>query len=79
LLTAGYRRAGIGSLNAAKAAAAHGIETMPLDRLAPEREDIRGLLLGCAAIDEREIRRGGMRLAATLEALAGHAAPRQRI
>ncbi len=48
-------------------ARAHQVEAMALDRFCLRRRDIRGLLLGFAAVGEQEIRRGVVQLAAALE------------
>lgn len=66
LYTAGVLRNGMTSRQAEKAAAAHGIEAMALDRYTLTSTDPKGLLLGFAAFDEREIRAGVMKLAAAL-------------
>ena len=55
-------------------ATAHGIETMALDRFTLKRTDVPGLLLGFAAFDERQIRRGLEGLAAALDRRQGEAA-----
>jgi GntR family transcriptional regulator/MocR family aminotransferase len=52
-----------------QAAAAREVETIALDRFAIRRKDIRGLLLGFAAFDARQIRSGVAQLAAALEKL----------
>jgi len=55
-------------------ATAHGIETMALSRFTLKRNDVQGLLLGFAAFDERQIRRGLEGLAAALDRKQGEAA-----
>ncbi|HTP24221.1 MAG TPA: hypothetical protein VMK12_01005 [Anaeromyxobacteraceae bacterium] len=51
-------------------AADRGIETLALDMFALERRDLRGLLLGFAAFDAREIKRGVLTLAEALRSTA---------
>jgi DNA-binding transcriptional MocR family regulator len=55
------------SRQAEAVAANHGIEALGLDRFTLKRRDVEGLLLGFAAFDERQIRRGIVTLAAALE------------
>ena len=66
LNTAGFLRNGMTSRQAEAAVSAHGIEAMALSRFALKRTDIHGLLLGFAAFDRHEIRRGVLNLAAAL-------------
>ncbi len=47
---------------------------MALDRFTLKRKDVHGLLLGFAAFDERQIRRGLESLAAALDKRQGKAA-----
>jgi len=67
LNTAGLLRNGMLSRQAEAIAAEHGIEAPGLDRFTLKRGQVEGLLLGFAAFDEREIRRGIITLAAALE------------
>jgi len=67
LYTAGFLRNGMTSGDAETRALQRGIETMALDRFTLKRSDVHGLLLGFAAFDERQIRRGLEGLAAALE------------
>ena len=69
LQTSAWLARGITGAAAAKAAAARGVDVVPLDRhsrLPVERE---GLQLGFATVDAREIRRGVRELAAALEGI----------
>jgi GntR family transcriptional regulator/MocR family aminotransferase len=67
LNTAGLLRNGMSSRQAEALAANHGIEALGLDRFTLKRRNVEGLLLGFAAFDEREIRRGIVTLARALE------------
>jgi GntR family transcriptional regulator / MocR family aminotransferase len=67
LNTVGLLRNGILSRQAEAVAANHGIEALGLDRFTLRRRDVEGLLLGFAAFDERQIRRGIIALAGALE------------
>jgi GntR family transcriptional regulator/MocR family aminotransferase len=67
LCTAAFLRNGMLSWQAEAVAANHGIEALGLDRFTLKRRDMEGLLLGFAAFDEREIRRGIVTLTAALE------------
>src|SRR5262245_6471086 len=67
LQTAGWLCAGIGGESAARAAAARGVEVIPLSRHSRGPVTREGLQLGFAAVDAREIRRGVRELAAVLE------------
>jgi GntR family transcriptional regulator/MocR family aminotransferase len=67
LYTAALLRNGMGSRPAEKAAAAHGVEAMALDRYTLGPHDPKGLLLGFAAFDKPTIRNGLASLAAALE------------
>jgi GntR family transcriptional regulator / MocR family aminotransferase len=67
LSTAGFLRNGMKPLQAEAAAAARGIEVMALDRFSLGSRSVRGLLLGFAAFNEREISRGIVTLAAALD------------
>lgn len=55
------------SRQAEKAVAAKGVEVIGLDRYCTECPDPRGMLLGFAAFDKREIRAGLAKLASALE------------
>jgi GntR family transcriptional regulator / MocR family aminotransferase len=67
LNTASFLRNGMTSQQAEAAASSRGIEAVALSRFALKRTDVHGLLLGFAAFDETEIRRGIADLAAALE------------
>ncbi len=67
LNTAGFLRNRMSSRQAEALAANHGIEALGLHRFALKRTDVKGLLLGFAAFDERQIRRGIVALAGALE------------
>ncbi|HKW32530.1 MAG TPA: PLP-dependent aminotransferase family protein [Candidatus Acidoferrum sp.] len=67
LNTAAFLRNGMTSQQAEAAALDRGIEAMALSRFALKRRDVDGLLLGFAAFDAREIRRGIVNLATALE------------
>ena len=69
LQTVGWLRDGIDGLTAAKAAAARDIEVIALSRYARGRKMREGLLLGFAAVDARELRRGVRELGVVLEGL----------
>jgi GntR family transcriptional regulator / MocR family aminotransferase len=66
LYTAAFLRNGMTSRQAEKAAAAHNVEVMALDRYTLRATDPKGLLLGFAAFDERAIRAGLIQLAIAL-------------
>jgi len=68
LNTPAYLRNGMTSRQAARLAETANVEVWPLDRFAITRGDLRGLVLGFAAFDEKEIRKGVLALA---KALAG--------
>lgn len=68
LYSTAFLRNGMTSLQAESAATAAGIETMGLHRFTLNQPDLRGLVLGFAAFDERAIRNGLARLARALEA-----------
>jgi GntR family transcriptional regulator / MocR family aminotransferase len=67
LNTVGLLRNGMESRQAEVVAANYGIEAPGLDRFTLKRGQVEGLLLGFAAFDEREIRRGIVTLAGALE------------
>lgn len=66
LYTAAFLKNGMSSRQAERAAAAHGIEVVALDRYTLESADPKGVLLGFAAFDEATIRAGIVNLAASL-------------
>jgi GntR family transcriptional regulator/MocR family aminotransferase len=66
LYTVGFLENGMGSRQAEKAAATRGIEVFALDRYALKRPAPKGVLMGFAAFDETQIRRGVIQLAAAL-------------
>jgi len=70
LNTAGFLANGILSRQAEAAAANHGIEAPGLDRFTLRQRRVEGLLLGFAAFDGRQIRRGIITLADALEQCA---------
>jgi GntR family transcriptional regulator / MocR family aminotransferase len=78
LNTAGLLRNGMTSEQAEAAASARGIEALALSRFALKRSDVRGLLLGFAAFEEREIRRGIIGLATALEEGTAPTSPSDR-
>jgi GntR family transcriptional regulator/MocR family aminotransferase len=67
LYTIAYLRNGMTSREAEEAASAHDVETMGAHRFTLGNSDVRGLLLGFAAFDDRQIRIGVERLGAALE------------
>jgi GntR family transcriptional regulator / MocR family aminotransferase len=67
LRTAGWLRQGISAERAARAAAEHGVEVVPLSRYAYGAGKRNGLVLGFAAVDARELTQGVERLAQALE------------
>lgn len=67
LNTPAYLLNAMTSKAAAERARARNLEVWPLDRYALARTDIRGLLLGFAALTERQIRAGVTELARALE------------
>ena len=69
LQTSGRLCAGLDEESAASAAAARGVEVVPLSRYSQGRMNFAGLQLGFAAIDLPEIRRGVCELAAALETM----------
>lgn len=69
LQTVGWLRAGIDGEAAVKAAARRDVEVIPLSRYYRGRVAREGLLLGFAAVDPQEIRRGVRELAVALDNL----------
>jgi GntR family transcriptional regulator / MocR family aminotransferase len=67
LYTAGFLKNGARSRQAEKAARARGVDVVGLDRFSLRCPDPEGLLLGFAAFDEVEIRKGLIELAAALD------------
>jgi GntR family transcriptional regulator/MocR family aminotransferase len=67
LQTVGWLRDGIDAESAAQGAAARGVEVTPLGDYSQRRMTRQGWVLGFAAADKREIRRGVRELAALLE------------
>jgi len=69
LRTVGWLQSGITAERAAPAASERGVEVIPLGRYAYGRTRKDGLVLGFAAVDSRELRRGVEQLALALEKL----------
>jgi GntR family transcriptional regulator/MocR family aminotransferase len=67
LRTVGWLQRGISAELAAQAAAARDVEVVPLSRYAYGRIRRNGLVLGFAAVDGKELRRGVEELAKALE------------
>jgi len=67
LRTVGWLRRGISAERVAKAAAERDVEVVPLGRYAYGRSRPNGLVLGFAAVDGHELRRGVDELATVLE------------
>jgi GntR family transcriptional regulator/MocR family aminotransferase len=67
LQTVGWLAPGIHADRAAEAAEKHEVEVIPLTRYSSRRLARQGLLLGFAAVDTRELRRGVEHLAQALE------------
>src|SRR5438445_569543 len=67
LQTVGWLKCAIGADRAAAAAAKYDVEVVPLGRYASGRLRREGLVLGFAAVDARELRRGVEQLALALE------------
>ncbi len=67
LRTVGWLQKGIPAERAARAAAKYDVEVVPLERYAYGRAKRNGLMLGFAAVDARELRRGVEQLARALE------------
>jgi len=67
LRTVGWLQGGIVAERAAQAAAKYDVEVVPLGRYAYGRAKREGLMLGFAAVDARELRRGVEQLARALE------------
>jgi GntR family transcriptional regulator/MocR family aminotransferase len=69
LRTVAWLQGGILAEEAAQAAAKYDVEVLPLSRYAYGRSRHNGLVLGFAAVDARELRRGVEQLARALEKL----------
>ncbi|HYL15035.1 MAG TPA: PLP-dependent aminotransferase family protein [Terriglobales bacterium] len=69
LQTVGWLKGRIGAEHAAKAAAERDVEVVPLSRYASGRARKDGLILGFAAVDPKELRRGVETLAKALKEL----------
>src|SRR5277367_5049658 len=67
LRTVAWLQNGILAERAAQAAAQHDVEVVPLSRYAYGRSRRDGVVLGFAAVDARELRRGVEQLARALE------------
>ena len=67
LQTVGWLAPGINAQHAAVEAAKHEVEVIPLSRYSARSVARQGLLLGFAAVDARELRRGAEQLARALE------------
>ena len=67
LRTVGWLQAGVSAERAAQAAAKREVEVLPLSRCAYGRSPGNGLVLGFAAVDGKELRRGVEELARVLE------------
>jgi GntR family transcriptional regulator/MocR family aminotransferase len=66
LQTVGWLQCGIQAERVAELAARHNVEVVPLSRYASGRTRREGLILGFAAVDPRELRRGVQELARAL-------------
>ena len=71
LQTDAWLARGLDGASTAAAAARRGVETIAVSRYCREPIDREGLVLGFAAVDVREIRRGVRELAAALEQIRG--------
>jgi GntR family transcriptional regulator/MocR family aminotransferase len=67
LRTVGWLQGGILAERAAQAAAKYDVEVVPLGRYAYGRARRDGIVLGFAAVDARELRRGVEQLAIALQ------------
>jgi len=68
LQTVGWLKCAIGAERVAERAAERDVEVVPLSRYASGRSRREGLILGFAAVDPRELRRGVEQLARVLTA-----------
>jgi GntR family transcriptional regulator/MocR family aminotransferase len=66
LQTVGWLKGGIRAERIAEQAAGHKVEVVPLSRYVSGRSRLNGLILGFAAVDPRELRRGVEELAGIL-------------
>jgi GntR family transcriptional regulator/MocR family aminotransferase len=69
LQTVGWLSPGIRAERAAQEAERRGVEVIPVSNYSSNRSGRQGLLLGFAAVDARELRRGVGELAKALEAI----------
>jgi GntR family transcriptional regulator/MocR family aminotransferase len=69
LQTVGWLAPGIQAERAAREAEQRGVEVIPVSNYSSNRSVRQGLLLGFAAVDARELRRGASELAKALEAM----------
>ena len=67
----GWLAAGISAERVAAEAAIHEVEVIPLSRYASRRIRKEGLILGFAAVDAKELRRGVEELGVALEKCKG--------
>jgi GntR family transcriptional regulator/MocR family aminotransferase len=67
LYTAAFLKNGMSSLQAEKAAAAHDLEVISMDRYTLKTPDPKGVVLGFAAFDEKTIRAASIKLATALK------------
>ncbi|HEX3354929.1 MAG TPA: PLP-dependent aminotransferase family protein [Terriglobales bacterium] len=67
LQTVAWLAPGMRAARAAEEAAAHGVEVIALSRYSSRQRERHGLILGFAAVDSRELRRGVEHLARALE------------
>jgi len=67
LRTVGWLKGGVSAEHVARAAAERDVEVVPLSRYAYGRSRRNGLVLGFAAVNEKELRRGVEELARVLE------------
>lgn len=75
LYTAGFLQNGMSSQDAERTLTRSGIETLGMHRFTLGGDDPRGVVLGFAAFDEKEIRRGVVRMARALERSMNEAQP----
>jgi len=68
LRTVGWLQGGVSAENVSRAAAKRNVEAVPLSRCAYGRSPRNALLLGFAAVDEKELKRGVEELAWAVEA-----------
>ena len=78
LQTVGWLRDSLNGADVAKAAADRAVEVIPVSRYARRPAPREGLLLGFAAVDEREIERGVRELAIAIERCRKSTATRRR-